>query len=66
MSAVAVTGWLLVAVGVVACGWIAYRSEGRFPSLVDVARAVVDVRAGRWLVTALWVWTGVHLFVRHG
>lgn len=66
MNAVAVAGWVLIAAGFAACSWLAHRSKGRFPSLSEVVRGVVEVRAGRWLVTATWLWVGVHLFVRRG
>lgn len=65
-NAVSVGGWVLIAAGFIACSWTAYRSNGRFPSLVDIVRAAVRSPPGRWLMIAMWLWIGVHLFVRRG
>lgn len=63
--AIAIAGWIVVALALATCSLIAHRSRGRFPSLLDVVRPIVRSTAGRWLFVLVWLWIGVHVFVRH-
>lgn len=36
----------------------------RWPTLSDMFRTVTASVAGRWILFALWLWLGWHLFVR--
>jgi len=62
--AVAVTGWVVIVLALVACEFAARRSRGRLPGILDVARALQQSTAGRWLLASFWLWAGWHLFVR--
>ena len=59
------TGWVVI-IGLV-LAWeglgLAFAREG-WPSMSDLLRAVSRPLAGRWILLALWIWLGWHLFVR--
>jgi hypothetical protein len=62
---VGVLGWsVILAAGVV---WEALALAGRrdaWPSLSDLAGALTRTVAGRWVLFAMWLWVGWHLFMR--
>lgn len=41
-----------------------YRPHDAWPTFSDIMRLVTDAVVGRWLLFALWLWLGWHLFVR--
>jgi Family of unknown function (DUF6186)/Family of unknown function (DUF6256) len=43
-------------------GLVKHHSE--WPTLSDMLRAVTRPTAGRWLMFAVWLWIGWHLFIR--
>jgi hypothetical protein len=65
LHALGLTGWVVI-IGLV-LAWeglgLAFAREG-WPSMSDLLRAVSRPLAGRWILLALWVWLGWHLFVR--
>ena len=40
------------------------KKNGDWPTISDMFRAVTRPTAGRWLIFALWLWIGWHLFIR--
>jgi hypothetical protein len=40
------------------------KENGDWPTISDMFRAVTRPTAGRWLLFALWLWIGWHLFIR--
>jgi hypothetical protein len=40
------------------------KKNGEWPTISDMFRAVTQPTAGRWLLFALWLWIGWHLFIR--
>lgn len=40
------------------------KKNGDWPTISDMFRAVTRPTAGRWLLFALWLWIGWHLFIR--
>lgn len=38
--------------------------HGRWPTLSDMLRTVTATVPGRWILFALWLWAGWHMFVR--
>jgi hypothetical protein len=42
---------------------LAHEGDG-FPTLSDAFRAIMRYPIGRWILFALWLWFGWHLFVR--
>jgi hypothetical protein len=65
LHAFGLTGWVVI-IGLV-LAWeglgLAFAREG-WPSMSDLLRAVSRPLAGRWILLALWIWLGWHLFVR--
>jgi hypothetical protein len=65
LHALGVTGWVVI-IGLV-LAWeglgLAFAREG-WPSMSDLLRAASRPLAGRWILLALWIWLGWHLFVR--
>jgi Family of unknown function (DUF6256)/Family of unknown function (DUF6186) len=65
VHAFGLTGWVVI-IGLV-LAWeglgLAFAREG-WPSMSDLLRAVSRPAAGRWILLALWIWLGWHLFVR--
>ncbi|CAN5843539.1 hypothetical protein BH23ACT12_BH23ACT12_13780 [soil metagenome] len=57
------TGYLLLAAAAAGLE-LAARATGRIPTLGDAVSAINRFRAGRWMLAALWLWAGWHLFVR--
>lgn len=45
-------------------GFALVRADDRWPAFSDVIRTVTRYPAGRWILFALWLWFGWHLFVR--
>ena len=45
-------------------GFALVRDDDRWPAFSDVMRTVMRYPAGRWVLFALWLWFGWHLFVR--
>ena len=58
-------GWVVI-LGL-ALAWeglgLAFAREG-WPSMSDLLRSVSRPVVGRWVLLALWLWLGWHLFVR--
>ena len=40
------------------------RPHDHWPTISDMLRAVTRTAVGRWVLFALWLWLGWHLFVR--
>lgn len=55
--------YLVAVLAGVTVEWIA-RTRGRLPTLGEVVTIVCRHRSGRWVLIAVWLWTGWHLFVR--
>jgi hypothetical protein len=62
--AVAVTGYLVIALAGVALEWFARRGSGRVPRFSEVVSRATRTRAGRVGVMAGWAWLGLHFFAR--
>lgn len=45
-------------------GFALVRAQDRWPALSEVLDTVMRHAAGRWVLFALWLWFGWHLFVR--
>ncbi|HEX9234878.1 MAG TPA: DUF6186 family protein [Actinomycetota bacterium] len=45
-------------------GFTLVHNNDRWPALSDVLGTVMRSPAGRWVLFALWLWFGWHLFVR--
>ena len=45
-------------------GFALVRDDDRWPAFSDVLRTVTKYPAGRWILFAVWLWLGWHLFVR--
>jgi hypothetical protein len=45
-------------------GFALVRDDDRWPAFSDVMRSVMRYPAGRWVLFALWLWFGWHMFVR--
>jgi hypothetical protein len=45
-------------------GFALVRDDDRWPAFSDVMRTVMRYPVGRWILFALWLWFGWHLFVR--
>ena len=65
LHVVGLVGWMVI-LGL-ALAWeglgLAFAREG-WPSMSDLLRSVSRPVVGRWVVLALWLWLGWHLFVR--
>jgi Family of unknown function (DUF6256)/Family of unknown function (DUF6186) len=65
LHVVGLAGWLVL-IGL-ALAWeglgLAFAREG-WPSMSDLMRSVSRPVVGRWVLLALWLWLGWHLFVR--
>jgi Family of unknown function (DUF6186) len=62
--AVAVTGYLVIALAGVALEWFARRGSGRVPRFSEVVSRATRTRAGRVGVMAGWAWLGLQFFAR--
>jgi len=45
-------------------GFALVRDDDRWPAFSEVMRTVMRYPLGRWILFALWLWFGWHLFVR--
>lgn len=64
-STIGVVGWaLLVGALFVWEGIGLLRKHDGWPTLSEIARAAMGSPIGRLALFALWLWLGVHLFVR--
>ncbi|HEX9124598.1 MAG TPA: DUF6186 family protein [Actinomycetota bacterium] len=64
MRAMAVSGWIVIFAVLFAWqGW-AMAQGPPWLTFSDILRAAMRPVAGRWIVFALWLWLGWHLFVR--
>jgi hypothetical protein len=62
---VGIVGWaLLLGAGLAWEGVALVRRDDTWPTVSDILRAVTTTVPGRWIVFALWLWWGWHLFVR--
>lgn len=62
---IGVLGWAVILVLGVALEAVALTSgRDRWPSLSDLAAVVTRSVPGRWVLFAVWLWFGWHLFVR--
>jgi hypothetical protein len=65
LRTVGLVGWVVI-LGL-ALAWeglaLAFARDG-WPSLSDLLRTVSRAAPGRWILLALWLWLGWHLFVR--
>jgi len=62
---VGVIGWAVIIGVIVVWESIALIStRDAWPTFSDIMRMVTSRPAGRWIVFALWLWLGWHLFVR--
>jgi uncharacterized protein DUF6186 len=45
-------------------GFCLTSTDDRWPALSEIVRDVMQHSVGRWVLFALWLWLGWHLFVR--
>jgi hypothetical protein len=45
-------------------GFALVRDDDRWPAFSDLMRTIMRYPVGRWLLFAVWLWFGWHLFVR--
>lgn len=64
MGIVAVAGWVVLFGAVLAWQGLSMALGPPWLSGSDIIRAVMRNVVGRWVVFALWLWLGWHLFVR--
>jgi hypothetical protein len=58
-------GWALLVAALLAWEGLGLADgTGRWPTMSELLRAVSANTLGRWLLFALWLWLGWHLFVR--
>lgn len=60
----ALVGWAIVVGLLVVWQGIALAMGPSFPTISDMLDAVTANVFGRWVLFALWLWLGWHLFVR--
>ncbi|HVM11819.1 MAG TPA: DUF6186 family protein [Actinomycetota bacterium] len=60
----ALVGWAVVAAIVLGYQGLALASGPGFPTISDLLGVVTRSLVGRWVLFALWLWLGWHLFVR--
>lgn len=56
-------GYCVIAAAMLGCQLASLVSR-RIPSIGQVASLIARRRAGRWLLMAVWLWVGWHVFVR--
>ena len=62
---IAVVGWAVILGACLVWETIALlHPSDAWPTLSDIMRAITRPLLGRWVVFALWLWSGWHLFVR--
>lgn len=65
MSVIGVVGWVVIMGALLAWEGLGLARVGDgWPTISDMLRTVNRSTAGRWLLFALWLWLGWHLFVR--
>ena len=64
MRMVAVVGWVVVVVALLAWQGLALANGPEWPTLSSMFRAFMRPPLGRFLVFGLWLWLGWHLFIR--
>ena len=62
--AVAVAGWIGIVSAFVVLELVGRLRPARVPTVRDIVGLFERYRAGRWLLLAVWLWVGGHLFVR--
>lgn len=56
--------WALLFGALFAYEGLALAHADRVPSLSDVFRLIMRYPVGRWILFALWLWVGWHVFIR--
>lgn len=57
--------WGAIVGGVLAFqGFTLVRNDDRWPAFSDILRTVLRNPLGRWVLFAIWLWLGWHLFMR--
>jgi hypothetical protein len=65
LHALGLAGWAVVlGLGLAWEGFGLVFAREHWPSMSDLLRGMSRPLAGRWLLLALWIWLGWHLFVR--
>ena len=65
LHALGLAGWVVVlGLGLAWEGFGLVFAREHWPSVSDLLRVMSRPVAGRWLLLALWIWLGWHLFVR--
>jgi hypothetical protein len=64
MRAIAVVGWLGIVGALLVWQGIGLVRGPEWPTLSDFFRSFMTVPLGRFLLFALWLWLGWHLFIR--
>jgi len=62
---IGIIGWAVLAAAILVWEGIGIvRTGDSWPTLSGMLRTVTQTAPGRWIVFALWLWLGWHLFVR--
>jgi hypothetical protein len=64
MRVVAAGGWVLIFAVLFAWQGVGMALGSPWLSLSDIVRSVMRNVIGRWVVFAMWLWLGWHLFIR--
>ncbi len=64
MHVVAVTGWIVIVAVLLAWQGMALAYSPEWPTLSSIFRALMRPAIGRFVLFALWLWLGWHLFIR--
>jgi hypothetical protein len=64
MNVVALVGWAIILAAFLAWQGLAMVSGPSFPTVSDMLGAVTRTVVGRWVLFAVWLWLGWHVFVR--
>ncbi len=64
MRAFAIVGWLVIVGAFLVWQGLALVSGPEWPTMSDFFRAIMATAPGRFLVFAVWLWLGWHLFIR--
>ncbi len=64
MHVVAITGWIVIVAVLLIWQGLALVYSQEWPTLSSIFRSLMRPAAGRFILFALWLWLGWHLFIR--